>query len=52
MYAGFARSTSSGASIGVEDFVIPQAKSKIIAEAEAEVEEIESAIRLGFGYPR
>ena len=47
MYAGFARSTSSGASIGVEDFVIPQAKSQIIAEAEAEVEEIESQYASG-----
>ena len=47
MYAGFARSTSSGASIGVEDFVIPQAKSTIIAEAEAEVEEIESQYASG-----
>ncbi|MCH2553957.1 MAG: DNA-directed RNA polymerase subunit beta', partial [SAR116 cluster bacterium] len=47
MYAGFARSTSSGASIGVEAFVIPQAKSQIIAEAEAEVEEIESQYASG-----
>ena len=47
MYAGFARSTSSGASIGVEDFVIPQAKSTIIAEAEAEVEEIEAQYASG-----
>jgi DNA-directed RNA polymerase subunit beta' len=47
MYTGFAHSTSSGASIGVDDFVIPEAKTKIIEEAEAEVAEIESQYASG-----
>jgi len=47
MYAGFAHSTSSGASIGVEDFVIPEAKATIIEEAEAEVAEIEAQYASG-----
>ena len=47
MYAGFAHSTASGSSIGVEDFVIPQAKNQIIGEAEAEVAEIESQYASG-----
>ena len=47
MYAGFAHSTASGSSIGVEDFVIPQAKNRIIGEAEAEVAEIESQYSSG-----
>jgi DNA-directed RNA polymerase subunit beta' len=47
MYTGFAYSTLSGASIGVEDFVIPAAKAKIIADAEAEVKEIESQYASG-----
>jgi DNA-directed RNA polymerase subunit beta' len=47
MYTGFAYSTSSGASIGVEDFVIPEAKAKIIADAVAEVAEIESQYASG-----
>ena len=47
MYMGFAYSTMSGASIGVEDFVIPEAKERIISEAEAEVAEIESQYASG-----
>ena len=47
MYTGFAHSTSSGASIGVEDFVIPDEKSTIIGEAEAEVADIESQYASG-----
>jgi len=47
MYTGFAYSTLSGASIGVEDFVIPAAKAKIISDAEAEVKEIESQYASG-----
>ena len=47
MYAGFAHSTASGSSIGVEDFVIPLAKNQIIGEAEAEVAEIESQYASG-----
>ena len=41
MYMGFANSTLAGASIGIEDFVIPEKKPTIIAEAQAEVDEIE-----------
>jgi DNA-directed RNA polymerase subunit beta' len=47
MYTGFGHSTSSGASIGVEDFVIPEEKATIIADAEAEVAEIESQYASG-----
>ena len=47
MYAGFAHSTASGSSIGVEDFVIPEAKNRIIGEAEEEVAEIESQYASG-----
>jgi DNA-directed RNA polymerase subunit beta' len=47
MYTGFAQSTASGASIGVEDFVIPHAKAKIIGDAESEVKEIESQYASG-----
>jgi len=42
MYTGFGYSTSSGASIGIEDFVIPEDKAKIISDARLEVSEIES----------
>ena len=41
MYMGFANSTLAGASIGIEDFVIPANKPAIIAEAQVEVDEIE-----------
>jgi DNA-directed RNA polymerase subunit beta' len=47
MYTGFAHSTASGASIGVDDFVIPEAKGRIISEAESEVAEIESQYASG-----
>jgi len=47
MYTGFAHSTASGASIGVDDFVIPGEKATIIGEAEAEVAEIESQYASG-----
>jgi len=47
MYTGFAHSTASGASIGVDDFVIPEDKARIIGEAEAEVAEIESQYASG-----
>ncbi len=47
MYTGFAHSTESGASIGVDDFVIPADKVRIINEAEAEVAEIESQFASG-----
>ncbi|OMH39015.1 DNA-directed RNA polymerase subunit beta' [Motiliproteus sp. MSK22-1] len=42
MYMGFAFATRSGASVGVNDFVIPEAKKAIISEADAEVKEIET----------
>ncbi|MFM7274817.1 MAG: DNA-directed RNA polymerase subunit beta', partial [Gammaproteobacteria bacterium] len=47
MYTGFEYSTRSGASIGVNDFVIPAAKVDIIAAAEDEVKEIESQYASG-----
>ena len=47
MYTGFANSTASGASIGVEDFVIPPSKKDIIASAEKEVAEIEAQFASG-----
>ncbi len=40
MYLGFTQATKSGASVGVDDMVIPDEKVSILAEAEAEVEEI------------
>ena len=47
MYMGYRYSTWSGSSIGVNDFVIPDAKATLIAEAEAEVAEIESQFASG-----
>ncbi len=47
MYTGFEFSTRSGASIGVNDFVIPDAKADIINTSEAEVVEIESQFASG-----
>jgi DNA-directed RNA polymerase subunit beta' len=47
MYTGFDFSTKSGASIGVNDFTIPDAKVEIIARAEVEVKEIESQFASG-----
>ena len=41
MYTGFRQATMSGASIGVNDFVVPDEKVDIIGEADAEVKEIE-----------
>ena len=41
MYMGFRQATMSGASIGVNDFVIPDEKTEIVAEADLEVKEIE-----------
>ena len=41
MYMGFRQAALSGASIGVNDFVIPDEKVNIVAEADAEVKEIE-----------
>ena len=47
MYLGYEYSTRSGASIGVDDFVIPDEKAEIIAEAEGEIREIESQFASG-----
>ena len=47
MYMGYNFSTKSGASIGVNDFAIPQEKAAIIDSAEAEVKEIESQYASG-----
>ncbi len=47
MYIGFGYSTSSGASIGIEDFVIPKDKAAIIANARQEVVEIEDQYASG-----
>ncbi|MCA6064383.1 DNA-directed RNA polymerase subunit beta' [Thalassolituus marinus] len=47
MYTGFQFATKSGSSIGVNDFVIPDEKATIIANADAEVKEIESQFASG-----
>ena len=47
MYTGFAYSTRSGASIGVDDFVIPDEKHRIIEQADNEVKEIEQQFSSG-----
>nr|WP_298056720.1 DNA-directed RNA polymerase subunit beta' [uncultured Halomonas sp.] len=47
MYTGFRLATWSGASIGVNDFVIPEAKTEIVEAAEAEVKEIEDQFSSG-----
>ena len=47
MYMGYDYSTRSGSSIGVDDFVIPGEKAKIIAAAEEEIREIESQFASG-----
>ena len=47
MYTGYKYSTRSGSSIGVNDFVIPVEKASIIAQANVEVEEIESQFASG-----
>ncbi len=47
MYTGYDFSTKSGASIGVNDFVIPKEKTEIIDKAEAEVIEIEQQFASG-----
>ncbi len=47
MYMGFSYATISGASIGVNDFVIPPEKDQIIDEAYNEVREIEKQFASG-----
>ena len=47
MYFGFRYATISGCSIGIDDLVIPQAKSVIVERAEDEVKEIQSQYSSG-----
>ncbi|MEQ6918661.1 DNA-directed RNA polymerase subunit beta' [Halomonas aquatica] len=47
MYTGFRMATWSGASIGVNDFVIPDEKAEIVDAAEDEVKEIEDQFSSG-----
>ena len=47
MYLGYEFSTKSGSSIGIDDFVIPDDKQKIVSEAEQEVKDIESQFASG-----
>ncbi|MBS9780379.1 MAG: DNA-directed RNA polymerase subunit beta', partial [Moraxellaceae bacterium] len=48
MYLGFAQATLSGVSIGLEDMVIPPNKAEIVADADAQVREIEQQFEEGF----
>ena len=47
MYTGFHYAMVAGASVGIDDMVIPDAKYTIIEGAEAEVEEIQSQFEQG-----
>ena len=47
MYLGYEFSTKSGSSIGIDDFVIPEDKERIVSEAEKEVKDIESQFASG-----
>ena len=47
MYMGFQQATRAGVSIGVDDMVVPDSKSQIIATAEAGVKEIEDQYASG-----
>jgi len=47
MYTGFHYATISGVSFGVDDMVIPEAKSIILGKAESEVREIENQYASG-----
>ncbi len=47
MYMGFHYATRAGASIGVNDMVIPPEKEKILAAAETEVKDIENQYASG-----
>ena len=47
MYMGFEYATRAGASIGIDDMVIPEDKAEIIEQADNEVREIESQFRSG-----
>ena len=47
MYLGYEFSTKSGSSIGIDDFIIPSNKNKIVSEAEQEVKDIEAQFASG-----
>ncbi|HVC01456.1 MAG TPA: DNA-directed RNA polymerase subunit beta' [Steroidobacteraceae bacterium] len=47
MYTGFNYATRAGVSIGVDDMVVPQQKTKILATAEREVKEIQEQFSSG-----
>ncbi|MEX0708368.1 MAG: DNA-directed RNA polymerase subunit beta' [Woeseia sp.] len=47
MYTGFRFATIAGISIGVNDMVVPESKQRILAEAEAEVKEIQDQYASG-----
>ncbi len=47
MYLGFAQAAKAGASIGLDDMVIPDEKAEILAQAEAEVKEIQEQYASG-----
>ncbi|MCL1078555.1 DNA-directed RNA polymerase subunit beta' [Parashewanella spongiae] len=47
MYAGFRFATKSGASVGIDDMVIPDEKYTLVADAEAEVREIQEQFQSG-----
>ena len=47
MYTGFHYATRAGVSIGVDDMVVPQQKTKILATAEHEVKEIQEQYSSG-----
>ncbi len=47
MYTGFHYATRAGVSIGVDDMVVPQQKTKILAAAEHEVKEIQDQYASG-----
>ena len=47
MYTGFAYATRAGVSIGIDDMIIPDEKKGILAEAEAEVLEIQEQYQSG-----
>jgi DNA-directed RNA polymerase subunit beta' len=47
MYTGFHYAMIAGASVGIDDMVIPDAKKDIIEEAEAEVREIQEQFQSG-----
>src|SRR5690606_19396941 len=47
MYTGFHYATRAGISIGVDDMVVPQQKTRILAAAEREVKEIQEQYASG-----